>query len=302
MRNRDAATAFCIALFASLIPSPVAFAACEVRKQTARAVVAVLDGETIKLDDGREVKLLGVLAPAPPPALAVDRVWEPAEASRKALSDLLTGKSVRIAAAGRQKDRYGRTLAHVFLVDGKKDLWIGEWLVEQGHTRVATSPDHRTCIAELITAETNARRAKRGLWAHAAYQIRDAAKAHELADFVQSYQIVEGRVREIQERKRRVYLDFGEDWSKDLTAIVSGRDRKRFETAKIDLMKLKGVKVRLRGWVERWNGPLIRLSSPEQIEVLEALPAPEAAGPVVPGTEPTIAIPIVDAPDANSND
>ena len=47
------------------------------------------------------------------------------------------------------------------------------------------------------------------------------------------------------------WFDFGDDWSNDLTAIVSGRDRKRFEAAKIDLMKLKGVKVRLRGWVER---------------------------------------------------
>lgn len=295
MRSREAAAASCIALLATLIASPIAFAACEVRKQTARAVVAVLDGETIKLDDGREVKLIGVLAPAPPPGLAPDAAWEPAEASRKALSDLLTAKSVRIAAAGRQKDRYGRQLAHVFLADGKKDLWIGEWLVEQGHARVASSPDSRTCIADLIVAEANARRGKRGLWAHAAYQIREAGKAHELVDFVQSYQIVEGRVREVQERKRRVYLDFGEDWSKDLTAIVSGRDRKRFEAAGIDLLKLKGRRVRLRGWVERWNGPLIRLSHPEQLEILD--PIEETAT-----TPATPAIPIAIAPNTKSPD
>ncbi len=295
MRNREAAAASCFALLAALIASPNAFAACEVRKQTARAVVAVLDGETIKLDDGREVKLLGILAPSPPPGLAADAVWEPAEASRKALSDLLTSKSVRIGAAGRQKDRYGRTLAHVFLIDGKTESWIEDRIVEQGHARVASSPDGRSCIAELLAAEGRARRAKRGLWAHAAYQIREADKAHELADFVQSYQIVEGRVRETQERKRRVYLDFGEDWSKDLTAVISGRDRKRFETAGIDLLKLKGRKVRLRGWVERWNGPLIRLTYPEQIEVLDAVE--ETAKTTVPP-----AIPIAIAPKGKSPD
>ena len=91
----------------------------------------------------------------------------------------------------------------------------------------------------------------------------------ELADFVQSFQIVEGRVKETGERKRRVYLDFGEVWKHDLTAIIAGRDRKRFEAAGIDLLKLKGRKVRLRGWVERWNGPLLRLSEPEQIEFLD---------------------------------
>ena len=209
----------------------------------------------------------------------------------------MNARSVRVAAAGRQKDRYGRQLAHVFLPNGKTDLWIGEWLVEQGHARVASSPDSRNCIADMLAAEANARRAKRGLWAHAAYQIREADKAHELADFVQSYQIVEGRVRETQERKRRVYLDFGEDWSKDLTAIVSGRDRKRFEAAGVDLLKLKGRKVRLRGWVERWNGPLIRLTHPEQIEVLDAV---EETAPAA--TAATPAIPIAIAPNAKSPD
>ena len=295
MPIRATVLALGVALIASTAEPPSASAACEVRKQTARAVVAVLDGETLKLDDGREVKLLGVLAPSPPPGLAADTVWEPAEASRKALADLLTGKSVRVAAAGRQKDRYGRQLAHVFLPSGKTDLWIGEWLVEHGHARVASSPDSRSCIADLIAAEAGARRAKRGLWAHAAYQIREADKAHELADFVQSYQIVEGRVRETQERKRRVYLDFGDDWSKDLTAIVSGRDRKRFETAGVDLLGLKGRKVRLRGWVERWNGPLIRLTHPEQIEILDA--AEETATTTA---EPTI--PIAIAPKAKGPD
>lgn len=295
MHKRRLLAAPCLPLLVALTATPPALAACDVRKQTARAVVAVIDGETIKLDDGREVKLIGVLAPAPPPSLAADGVWPPAEASRMALAGLITGKSVRIGAAGRQKDRYGRVRAHVFLLDGKKDQWIGEWLVEQGHARVASSPDSRTCINELIEAEGSARRAKRGLWAHAAYQIREAAKAHELADFVQSYQIVEGTVREVQERKRRVYLDFGENWSTDLTAIVSGRDRKRFEAAGIDVLKLKGRNIRLRGWVERWNGPLIRLTHPEQIEVLDKVEETVK-------TSSTPAIPIAVTPNAKSPD
>ena len=289
--RRAIARGSCVALLAAHLFPSFAIAACDVRKQTTRAVIAVIDGATIRLDDGQEVKLLGILTPAPPPGLAKDAVWAPADEARKALDSLITGKSVKLATAGRRKDRYGRALAHVFLVDGKKETWIEETLVEDGHVRVASSAENRSCITDLLAAEAKARRAKRGLWAHAAYQIRDAAKAHELADFVQSYQIVEGRVREVQERKRRVYLDFGEVWSKDLTAVVSGRDRKRFEAAGIDPMKLKGVKVRLRGWVERWNGPLIRLTHPEQIEVLEPLPPPEASTPAAPAT-PSIPIAI----------
>lgn len=288
-----------VALAALALVSTPALADCDIRKQTKRAVVAVIDGETIKLDDGREVRLTGILSPRPPPGLAAGASWPPAVDAEQALSALLTGRSVRIAVKGRHTDRYGHALAHVFLIDGKKETWIEEKLVEAGHARVASSSEATDCIADLLKVEDKARRAKRGLWAHAAYQIRDAARAHGLADFVQSYQIVEGSVREVHERKRRLYLDFGDDWSKDLTAIVSGRDRKRFETAKIDLKKLKGVKVRLRGWVERWNGPLINLTHPEQIEVLDKVDVtPDAPAPVTPATVP--AMPIAIAPDAGS--
>jgi endonuclease YncB( thermonuclease family) len=283
---------------ASLAPMTMyaAAAGCELRKQKTRAVVAVLDGETIRLDDGREVRLLGVLAPTAPPGLAKGARWAPAEDARKALDALVTGKSVKIALPGRRKDRHGHQLAHVFLVNDKNEIWIEEHLAEAGLVRVASTADGRSCLKDLLDAEQRARRAKRGLWTHATYQIRDAAKAHELADFVQSYQIVEGHVREVSERKRRVYLDFGATWSTDLTAVVSGRDRQRFEAAGLDPLKLKGRKVRLRGWVERWNGPLIRLTHPEQIEVLETIPALDESGPAAP------AIPFSTAPDAKSPD
>ncbi|MEZ5924046.1 MAG: thermonuclease family protein [Hyphomicrobiaceae bacterium] len=253
------------------------------RKQTTRTVIAVIDGQTIRLDDGREVRLAGVLAPEPPPGLAEEAIWVAAEESRKALQSLVMGKSVRIATAGQNKDRYGRQIAHVFLIVGGDDTWVEERQVADGHLRVASSTTSRGCVAELLAAEDRARRAKRGLWVNAAYQIRDAAKAHELADFVQSFEIAEGRVRAVSERKRRVYLDFGDDWSKDLTAIVSGRDRKRFAAAGVDLLALKGAKVRLRGWVERWNGPLINLTHPEQIEVLDQ---PQAAPQMPPDAAP----------------
>jgi endonuclease YncB( thermonuclease family) len=275
------------------LPMTPADAGCDLRRQTTRAVIAVLDGETLRLDHGREVRLLGILAPLAPPGLAQGTPWPPAEEARKMLVALTAGKSVRVAASGRRKDRYGRSLAHIFVPDGNKETWIEESLVEAGLARVASSADSRSCSKDLLDAEQRARRAKRGVWSHAAYQVRDAAKAHELADFVQSYQIVEGRVREASERKRRVYLDFGERWSEDLTAVVSGRDRKRFEAAGLDLPKLKGRKVRLRGWVERWNGPLIRLTHPEQIEVLEPIEDIPTA---------TLATPIAVQPNARSPD
>lgn len=36
----------------------------------------------------------------------------------------------------------------------------------------------------------------------------------------------------------------------------------------MDLDILEGKDVRLRGWIELWNGPVIKATHPEQIEVL----------------------------------
>ena len=44
------------------------------------------------------------------------------------------------------------------------------------------------------------------------------------------------------------------------------------EAAGLDLMSLPGRRIRVRGWVEWWNGPMIEISHPQEIEVSDAVP------------------------------
>ena len=67
----------------------------------------------------------------------------------------------------------------------------------------------------------------------------------------------------------RGYLNFGDDWREDFTVSIGPRDRRRFETAGIDIEDYEGRLVRVRGWVDSFNGPMIEATHPEQIEVLE---------------------------------
>jgi micrococcal nuclease len=80
-----------------------------------RLVAEVYDGDTVRLDDGRVVRLLGVDAPE------VDSPYskeEPGGAgSRQYLTDLVKGKRVVVRPGREEKDRYGRTLALVYLGD-----------------------------------------------------------------------------------------------------------------------------------------------------------------------------------------
>jgi hypothetical protein len=39
----------------------------------------------------------------------------------------------------------------------------------------------------------------------------------------------------------------------------------------MDLASLEGQRVRVRGWVESWNGPAIEATHPEQIERVQTV-------------------------------
>ena len=46
-----------------------------------------------------------------------------------------------------------------------------------------------------------------------------------------------------------------------------------WEAGGLDLKALPGKRVRVRGWIEWWNGPMIAVSNLEAIEVLAPTPA-----------------------------
>ena len=82
--------------------------ACTLEPGPIRTVTRILDGETVTLDDGSEVRLIGALAPRAFDADAETGAW-PAEAiAVRTLTDLVLGRAVKLAYGGRRTDRYGR--------------------------------------------------------------------------------------------------------------------------------------------------------------------------------------------------
>ncbi len=85
---------------------------------------------------------------------------------------------------------------------------------------------------------------------------------------VGSFQLVMGRVRETAEVDERIYLNFGENWRKDFTVTIPPAHTERFHAAGMDPLELAGRWIRVRGWIEDYNGPMIEATHPEQIEVI----------------------------------
>jgi endonuclease YncB( thermonuclease family) len=245
------------ALTAPATPAPpacplVAFA-------TVKARTAV-DGRTLKLDDGREVRLAGI--EVPPTA-------EMGATSAAALSALVAEKEFVLKHLTPASDRYGRVLAWAFPVADGGAPSIAETLAAQGQARVAIRPGEAACARPLLAAEVAARAAKLGLWADPRYELRRAENPGEVLAARGRYSLVEGRVGSVRESGGVIYVNFGRRWTEDFTVTILKRNERQFAAAGLAPKALQGRRVRVRGVVEERGGPWIEAVRPEQIEVLD---------------------------------
>jgi endonuclease YncB( thermonuclease family) len=247
--------------------------ACDLPAGETATVASVDDGETLELTDGRKVRLLGVKAPSAPLGWKGEDPWPFVAEAKTALERLASGATVEFSFDARREDRHGHLLAQVTVLRGEDRVWLQDGLVAQGFARVYSLPDTRACVAELLAREDEARRARRGLWRSWAYRVEDAGDLKRLGRLTHSYQLVEGTVHAVGEGRKLIYVNFAQDWRKDFTITIARKDLAAFETAGLDLERLAGKRVRVRGVVEWWNGPMVAATHPEQIEVLDPAPA-----------------------------
>lgn len=127
-------------------------------------VKRVVDGDTIELEGGERVRLVGVDTPETKhPRKPVERFGKEAAAFTKRH---LAGEKVKLTydqanAATKHRDRYGRLLAYVHR---ERDNWdhCAE-LLKQGYAYAYTEfPAAR--LEEFRKLQREAREAKRGLW------------------------------------------------------------------------------------------------------------------------------------------
>lgn len=115
-------------------------------------VTKVIDGDTIEIETGQKVRLLGINSPE-----TNEHYY--AEAKEK-LSNLILGRSVKLESGPEDTDQYGRLLRHVF-VDG---TFVNLEMIKDGYATVyIVNPDEKYYL-ELKKAEKDAKDNKLGLW------------------------------------------------------------------------------------------------------------------------------------------
>ena len=123
-----------------------------------RRVVRVVDGDTLLLDRKERVRLIGINTPETVDLRRpVERFGREASAFTKRMAE---GKKVRLEYDQDRKDRFGRTLAYVYLEDG---TFLNAEIVMQGYGHAYVQFPFKY-MEEFRGYEREAREAQRGLW------------------------------------------------------------------------------------------------------------------------------------------
>lgn len=226
--------------------------ACQFEAQGEGRVAAVTDARSLRLDDGREVRLTGI---------------EPVATTKQALTALLVGRHVTLRGSDDTPDRYGRQVALVFFTGS--DTPVQGLLLAQGEALVSGEISDKDCAAALLAAEAEARRAKKGNWADPS-AIKNAESPDDILAGIGRFVVVEGKVLSVRQAGATTYLNFGRNWTRGFAVTISRRMVTAFEGAGITPKSLENRRIRVRGWVEGNAGPRIDVLRVGQVELLGA--------------------------------
>jgi len=117
------------------------------------------DGDTVILEDGRRIRYIGIDTPE---LAHEDRKAEPfGEAAGRFNRQMVFNKKVRLEFDRERRDRYGRTLAYVFLEDG---TLVNAHLLEEGYGHYLSRKPNRRYSGILLSAQRRAMSAGKGIW------------------------------------------------------------------------------------------------------------------------------------------
>lgn len=135
-------------------------------------VKRAVDGDTVLLENGERVRLIGIDTPECHESQKLYRdarrtkqdVRTIKEMGKKAAAftrKLVEGKKVRLEFDAEHKDKYGRLLAYLYLPDG---TFVNAEIVGKGYASLMTIPPNVKYAGQLRARYKEARQERRGLW------------------------------------------------------------------------------------------------------------------------------------------
>lgn len=232
-------------------------------------VIDVLKSDTLRI--GKEHKIY-----------KLDNLRMPLQmnmAARDYLEQNLKGKTVGVYISGKdvnaRKNELGHVIAQIMTQDGK---WVQAEMVSLGLAYVTSTTTSRDLVRTLYKYEELGRAQELGLWQFPKYAIKNDAT---LRKSLNTFNIYEGVITNTVQDKSFAFLNFGHDAKTDVTVAIKFEDQLKFiyptNPGHFKASDLEKRHVRIRGWFEEKDGPMLVITHPEQIEfpgVHGAIPIP----------------------------
>ncbi|GFM56863.1 nuclease [Pseudomonas cichorii] len=196
-------------------------------------VQRVVDGDTLRLADGRNVRMIGLNTPetgkngqsAEPFAVAAQRRLQ-------ALVDE-SGGQVSLRVGEQAKDHYGRTLANVY---GRNGVNLEAQMLSEGLGYLVAVAPNVALVDCQKSAELKARQAGSGVWRNS--QVQSAGQIDK-----GGFALVSGQVLDVQRNRGGIWIEL----SDSMVLRIAPEQISLFDTGLLD--RLKGKQIEARGWV-----------------------------------------------------
>ena len=227
-------------------------------------VVEVIDGDTVKLENGKILRYIGIDAPETRKKIKEKWTYNPApfaEEAKEYNKKLVEGKYIRVDFDVKKIDEYGRLLGYVFV----DNTFVNAKLLEEGLAVLYTRPPNVKYVDLFVKLQKKARQEEKGLWGNC--KVIDASSAYK---FIGQIRTVRGRVLSTYRSQNCIFLNFGKEWRKDFTVVIFKENWDYFKRKGIDpVVFYKNKMVEVTGRIREYNGPEIIVNLPEEIIILD---------------------------------
>ncbi len=135
-------------------------------------VTRVVDGDTLRLETGERVRLIGIDTPEMHESAKLERDTRRSRQDKRTIQalgreaylftkNLVEGRCVRLEFDVERQDKYGRLLAYVYLPD---ETFVNAEIVKQGYAGLLTIPPNVKYSDLFRKLYQEARENNRGLW------------------------------------------------------------------------------------------------------------------------------------------
>ena len=207
--------------------------------------------------------------------------WAANEALTEQVTAVAAGQAITLSSSGKA------VFADLVFPDADMaDQWMASHLLQRAITFKITDTDRydraviESDVAEQMlqdgvaviysfdhppkkwqASEDNARITKKGIWAQPSFVLTPENAAQHKGEF----HVVEGLITHTYDAKSASYINFGDNWHTDFSVTIPAK----FHRGLKDLLPQlhEGAHVRVRGSIYEENGPMIRVTKPEQVQL-----------------------------------